>query len=145
VRITPRQLIVGVEAALAVLLLSCAGLLIAGGAVSMPRLLASIAHLLTFLIRPSEVAYPAPKPALIERVLADRRCRSRAASVDGCAPVGTGCAAVPSTSWDVRHKAKRATRAASPCRRNTSRARRPLLRGRVFSSSDRWSNACDNH
>lgn len=95
-RIAPRQFIVGAEAALAVVLLSCAGLLLA----SWQRLDAAPigfdrTHLLTFIIRPSEVEYPAPKaPALIARVLAEieRVPGVYAASVDGCAPVGVGCA-----------------------------------------------------
>ena len=52
-------------------------------------------HLLTFMVRPSDVRYPAPKaPAFIERVLAEvsRVPGVLAASVDGCTPLATGCA-----------------------------------------------------
>jgi putative ABC transport system permease protein len=144
VRITPRQLIIGVEAALAVLLLSCAGLLIAGWRrldatdVGFDR-----AHLLTFLIRPSEVVYPAPKaPALIERVLAEieRVPGVEAASVDGCAPAGTGCAT--STLYVMGRPAPKPENAPPVLRHyvgpnHFAALGVPLLRGRVFSSSDR--------
>jgi hypothetical protein len=50
-------------------------------------------HLLTFMVRPSDVRYPAPKaPAFIERVLAEvsRVPGVQAASVDGCTAAGDG-------------------------------------------------------
>ena len=50
---------------------------------------------MTFMVRPSDVRYPAPKaPALIDRVLAEiaRVPGVQAASVDGCTPLATGCA-----------------------------------------------------
>jgi predicted permease len=143
-RITPRQLIVGVEAALAVLLLSCAGLLIA----SWRRLDATDVgfdrtHMLTFLIRPSEVIYPVPKaPALIERVLAEieRVPGVDAATVDGCAPVGTGCA---STTLYIADRPAPNPDDAPPVLRHYVGPHHfaalgvPLLRGRLFSPADR--------
>jgi putative ABC transport system permease protein len=142
-RITPRQLIVGVEAALAVLLLSCAGLLIA----SWRRLDATDVgfdrtHMLTFLIRPSEVIYPVAKaPALIERVLAEieRVPGVEAASVDGCAPVGTGCA---STTLYIADRPATKPDEAPPVLRHYIGPHHfaalgvPLLRGRLFSPAD---------
>jgi len=143
-RITPRQLIVGGEAALAVVLLSCAGLLVAtwrrldSTDVGFDR-----THLLTFLIRPSDVEYPAPKaPALIERVLAEieRLPGVEAASVDGCAPVGTGCA---NTTLYIMGRPTPRPDAAPPVLRhyigpNHFRALGVrLIRGRVFTNADR--------
>jgi putative ABC transport system permease protein len=143
-RITPRQLIVGGEAALAVVLLSCAGLLVA----SWRRLDATDAgfdraHLLTFLIRPSDVTYPAPKaPALIERVLAEieRLPGVEAASVDGCAPVGTGCA---NTTLYIMGRPTPQAGDAPPVLRHYIGPDHfralgvRLIRGRVFSPADR--------
>jgi putative ABC transport system permease protein len=143
-RITPRQLIVGAEAALAVVLLSCAGLLVA----SWRRLDATDAgfdraHLLTFLIRPSDVTYPAPKaPALIERVLAEieRLPGVEAASVDGCAPVGTGCA---NTTLYIMGRPTPQAGDAPPVLRHYIGPDHfralgvRLIRGRVFSPADR--------
>jgi predicted permease len=144
VRIAPRQLIVAAEASLAVLLLSCAGLLIA----NWQRLDAvdlgfNRAHLLTFMIRPSEVIYPAPKaPALIERVLAEieRLPGVEAASVDGCAPVATGCA--NSTLYVVGRPAPKPEDAPPVLRHyvgphHFAALGVPLFRGRVFSTADR--------
>jgi putative ABC transport system permease protein len=143
-RITARSFIVAAEAALAVILLSCAGLLLA----SWRRLDATDAgfdrtHLLTFMIRPSEVMYPAPKaPALITRVLAEieRVPGVEAATVDGCAPLGTGCAS--STLFIVGRPTPASGDAPYVLRHyvgpNHFRALGvPLIRGRTFSSADR--------
>jgi putative ABC transport system permease protein len=143
-RVTPRHVVVAVEAALAVLLLSCAGLLIAGGR----RLDATDVgfdrtHLLTFLIRPSEVTYQAPKaPALIDRVLSEieRVPGVVAATVDGCAPVGTGCA--NTTLFIVGRPAPKPDDAPPVLRHyvgphHFAALGVSLLRGRVFSPADR--------
>jgi putative ABC transport system permease protein len=95
-RLDPRRVIVGVETGLAMVLLVAGGLL----AASWRRLATADvgfdrSHLLTFLIRPSEVKYPPPKAAdLYVSLLGEieRLPGVVAASVDGCAPVGTGCA-----------------------------------------------------
>ena len=143
-RSTARQFIVGLETALAVVLLFGGGLLLAGW-----RRLSAVdvgfdrTHLLTFLIRASEVQYPPQKaPALIDRVLAEieRVPDVEAASVDGCAPVGSGCAnstlyimgrpqPAPGTAPGVlRHYV-------GPHHFQTLKV--PVIRGRVFDSGDR--------
>ena len=142
--VAPRQIIVAAETAIAVVLLSCAGLLLA----SWRRLDATDVgfdrtHLLTFLIRPSEVVYPAPKaPALIERVIAEieRVPGVEAASVDGCAPVGTGCA--NSTLYIMGRPAPRPDDAPPVLRHYVGPDHFrvlgvPVLRGRAFTANDR--------
>ncbi len=143
-RVTPRQLIVAAEAALAVVLLFCAGLLVA----SWRRMDAANVgfdrtHLLTFSIRPSDVTYPAPKaPALIERVLAEveRVPGVEAASVDGCAPVGTGCA---NTTLYIAGRAQPKPDDAPAVLRHYVAPQHfrvlgvPLIRGRTFTTADR--------
>src|SRR4029079_6525104 len=95
-QIRARQWIVGTETALAVALLFSGGALIASWRrMEATNLGFEREGLLTFMVRPSDVKYPAPKaPALIERVLAEvsRVPGVRAASVDGCTPLATGCA-----------------------------------------------------
>jgi putative ABC transport system permease protein len=143
-RVSARQTIVASEAALAVVLLMCAGLLLA----SWHRLDAADTgfnrtHLLTFMLRPSEVVYPAPKaPALIERVLTEieRVPGVEAATVDGCAPVAVGCA--NSTLFVVGRPTPPPDEAPPVLRHyvgpNHFRVLGvPLIRGRTFSSSDR--------
>jgi putative ABC transport system permease protein len=143
-RVTARSFIVGAEAALAVILLSCAGLLVA----SWQRLDATDlgfdrTHMLTFMIRPSEVVFPAPKaPPLIARVLTEieRVPGVEAATVDGCAPVGTGCA--NSTLFIMGRPIPAPDDAPYVLRHyigpNHFRALGvPLIRGRTFSSNDR--------
>jgi predicted permease len=99
--------------------------------------------LLTFLIRPSDVTYPAPKaPALIERVLAEieRLPGVEAASVDGCAPVGTGCA---NTTLYIMGRPTPQASDAPPVLRHYIGPDHfralgvRLIRGRVFSPADR--------
>ncbi len=91
-----RELIIAVETALAVVLLFGGGLLAASWLrLSQTDVGFDRSHLVTFLVRPSEAVYPAPKaPVLIERVLSEieRVPGVELASVDGCFPVGTGCA-----------------------------------------------------
>lgn len=91
-----RRLLVGAETCIAMVLLVAGALLaaswhrLAGANVGFDH-----SHLLTFLIRPSEVKYPPDKaPALITKLLDEiqRDPGVEAASVDGCTPVGTGCA-----------------------------------------------------
>jgi len=143
-RIGPRQLIVGTETALAVILLSCAGLLLA----SWRRLDATDVgfdhtHLLTFSIRPSEVVYPPPKaPGLIQRVLAEieRVPGVEAASVDGCAPVATGCA--NTTLYLVGRPVPKPDDAPFVLRHYVAPGhfrtlRVPVIRGRAFTADDR--------
>lgn len=138
-----RQLIVAFETALAVLLLSAAGLLM----VSWQRIAATPVGfdqngLLTFLVRPSEAAYPpARAPALIDRVLAEIEAvpSVEAATVDGCFPVGVGCA--NSTLLFVDRTNPPANQAPPVLRHyvgpNHFRTLRiPLIRGRVFTAAD---------
>jgi putative ABC transport system permease protein len=138
------ELIIGVETALAVVLLFGGGLL----ATSWKRLAETPvgfdrSHLVTFLIRPSEALYPAPKaPALIERLLRDieQIPGVEAASVDGCFPVGTGCA---NSTLFIIGQPEPPRDAAPPVLRhyigpNHFRALHvPLIRGREFTSADR--------
>ena len=141
---TARRMIVGIEAALAVVLLFGGGLL----AVSWRDLQATDlgfdrAHLLTFMIRPSDVEYPPAKaPALIDRVLAEigRVPGVDAATVDACAPAGTGCAS--STLYIIGRAAPSPDDAPPVLRHYVGpdhfRALGvPLLRGRVFGAADR--------
>jgi putative ABC transport system permease protein len=91
-----REMAVGVQVALAVVLLVGCGLLLT----SYQRLRAQPlgidpTHLLTFMIRPSEAAYPpAAAPALLDRVLAEieRVPGVVGATVDGCTPLTMQCA-----------------------------------------------------
>lgn len=143
-RIDLRRLIIGTETALAMILLVASGLLASSwrrmenANVGFDR-----AHILTFLLRPSEVRYPAPKaPALIDRVLAgiERLPGVEAATVDGCAPVGTGCA---SSTLFIMGRPEPARDAAPGVLRhyvgpNHFRALGiPVLRGRTFNDRDR--------
>lgn len=91
-----RQVVVGIETALAVVLLYLGGLLVASWQrmqdtdVGFDR-----SHLITFQLRPSEVEYPpARAPALIDRVLSELKSipNVESVTVDGCVPAGTGCA-----------------------------------------------------
>ncbi len=143
-RTSLRRIIVGVEAGLAVVLLAGGGLL----AASWRRLATTDvgfdrSHLLTFLVRPSEIEYPPPKaPALLSRVLdaIEQIPGVDAASVDGCAPVGTGCASsslyVMGRPEPPRDEAPGILRHyVGPHHFRTLRV--PVLRGRVFDERDR--------
>ena len=143
-RIGARRWIVGAETALAVILLACGGLLMTSwrrtetAPVGFDR-----SNLLTFLLRPSEVVYPAPKaPALIDRVLGEIAAVPGvdAASVDGCFPVGTGCA--NSTLFVMGRPIPNRADAPPVLRHYVGpdhfRALRvPLIRGRLFDARDR--------
>jgi putative ABC transport system permease protein len=139
-----RQLLVGIETTIAT------GLLFAGGllALSWNRLENTDvgfdrSHLLTFWIRPSEARYPAAKaPALIDRVLDEIRALPdvEGATVDGCAPVGTGCA---NSTLYVMGRPDPKPGEAPPVLRHYVAPDHfrtlgvPLLRGRVFEPTDR--------
>ena len=147
-RFGARQLAVALETALAVLLLYCGASL-----VSSWRRLSSVdvgfnpSGVVSFLLRPSEVQYPVSRaPQLIDRVLAEiRRLPDvAAASVDGCTPLGTGCAS--STLYIVGRPIPRSDEAPPVLRHYVApdhfRALRvPLLRGRFFDASDRAGTA----
>jgi predicted permease len=139
-----RQLIITMETALAVILLFGGALL----AMSWHRLSGTDAgfdesNLLTFLVRPSDAAYPAPKaPALIERVLGEieRVPGVKSATVDGCFPVSTGCA---NTVLFIAGRPVPDRNVAPPVLRHYVGPNHfrtlgvPLLRGREFTSADR--------
>jgi putative ABC transport system permease protein len=138
-----RQVIVGGETALATVLL-VAGALLASSWLRLENTSGGFdrEHLLTFLIRPSEIRYPPSKaPQLIDRVIdeIERVPGVEAASVDGCAPMSTGCA--NSTLFVVGRPADSST--APPVLRHYVGAdhfrtlRVPTIRGRVFSAADR--------
>jgi putative ABC transport system permease protein len=138
-----RQLIIAAETAVAVLLLFAGGLLAASWLrMTETNVGFDRTNLLTFLIRPSEATYPAPKaPALIERVLAELESTPgvRAASVDGCFPVGVGCA---NSTLFVAGRPDPPRDAAPPVLRHYVGPNHfhalgvPLLRGRVFTAGD---------
>jgi putative ABC transport system permease protein len=139
-----RRLIVGAETGLAVVLLVGGALL----AASWHRLATTDpgfdrSHLLTFLVRPSEIVYPPAKaPELLSRILAsiEQLPGVDAASVDGCAPVGLGCAS--STLFVMGRPEPRRDQAPGVLRHYVGpdhfrTLRVPVLRGRVFDERDR--------
>lgn len=143
-RFDPRRAIVGAEAALALILLVSGGLL----AASWRRLVATETgfdrtNILTFLVRPSEVKYPLEKaPALHDALLAEieRLPGVIAASVDGCAPLGTGCATtslyIVGRPVPARGEAPGVLRHyVGPNHFRTLAV--PVVRGRVFDGRDR--------
>jgi putative ABC transport system permease protein len=143
-RVELRQLIVAAETALAVVLLVAGALL----AASWRRIETTDAgfdrtHLLSFLIRPSEVTYPPAKaPVLIARVLSEieRLPSVEAATVDGCFPASTGCA--NSTLYIVGRPQPSAAEAPGVLRHYVGpdhfrTLRVPILRGRAFNDGDR--------
>ncbi len=143
-QIGARQWIVGAETALAVALLFCGGALIASWRrMETTNLGFERTHLLTFMVRPSDVRYPAPKaPAFIERVLAEvaRVPGVQAASVDGCTPLATGCA--NTTLYIIGREQPARSDAPAVLRHYVGpdhfRALDvPVLRGRPFNSGDR--------
>ena len=143
-RLTSRSLMVALETALALMLLVGGGLMME----SYRRLRAAPlgfepAGLLTFWVRPSDVAYPAPRaPALIDRVLAEISSVPgvRGVTVDGCTPVSTGCA---SSTLYVIGRAQPRPEDAPPVLRHYVAPGHfatlgiPVLRGRVFTAADR--------
>jgi len=143
-RLTMRSAIVGLETALALMLLVAGGLMVE----SYRRLRSAPLgfeprHLLTFWIMPPEAAYPpARAPALIDDVLREieRVPGVVAASVDGCTPVSTGCA--NSTLYVVGRPQPRPEDAPPVLRHYVAPAHFrtlgvPLLRGRTFDAGDR--------
>ncbi|MEP6491501.1 MAG: ABC transporter permease [bacterium] len=139
-----RRVIVAAEAFLAMVLLVAGGSLAATwGRIASMDVGFDRTHLLTFLIRPSEVKYPVDKaPALLTRLLDDiqRLPSVEAASVDGCAPVGTGCA---NSTLYVLGRPQPAPNEAPPVLRHYIGPNHfrmlgvPVLRGRVFTDRDR--------
>ena len=143
-QIGARQWIVGAETALAAALLFCGGALIASWRrMETTDLGFERTHLLTFMVRPSDVRYPAPKaPAFIDRVLAEvtRVPGVQAASVDGCTPLATGCA--NTTLYIVGREQPARSDAPGVLRHYVGpdhfRALDvPVLRGRTFNTGDR--------
>jgi len=94
--IRSREMILGLQVALAVVLVVGCGLLLTSYARMRGEPLGfDPDRLLTFMIRPSEVRFtPAEAPALVDRVLEEigRVPGVEAASVDGCVPLSTQCA-----------------------------------------------------
>jgi putative ABC transport system permease protein len=147
-RTDARQWIVAVETALAVALLFGGGSLIASWRrMELTNLGFERSHLLTFVIRPSEVQYPAPKaPAFIERVLSEvaRVPGVQAATVDGCTPIATGCA--NSTLYIMGRVQPRPAEAPGVLRHYVGPDHFrvlgvPVLRGRAFTPADRAGSA----
>jgi putative ABC transport system permease protein len=143
-RTSLREAVVGLQLALAVVLLVACGLLLS----SYTRLRQTPLGfdpdgLLTFMIRPSEVKYPtATAPALIDRVLEEiRRVPGvEAATVDGCAPLSTQCAnaglRIVGRPADPPAEAPFVLRHyVAPSHFDTLRV--PLVRGRGLKDSDR--------
>ena len=143
-RVSLREGIVGFQVCLAVVLLVGCGLLLS----SYARLrTAAIGFepdgLITFMVRPSEVAYDTTAaPALIARVLEEigRVPGVEAATVDGCAPLSTQCASA--SLRIVGRPLTASTDAPAVLRHYVSpdhfRALRiPILRGRGLETTDR--------
>jgi putative ABC transport system permease protein len=140
---TLRELAVSLEVALAVVLLVGAGLLLS----SFQRLRGQNpgfdpSNILTFQIQPSEAKYPpARAPFLIGRVLEEiERVPSVAsATVDGCAPLSTGCAVA---GLHIVGAAETPNAEPTAIRRhyvgphNFAVLKTPLLRGRALLATD---------
>jgi predicted permease len=143
-RFGARAWIVAVETGLAVTLLFSGGALIASWRrMETTDLGFDRSHLVTFMIRPSEVRFPPSRaPALIDRVLAEiaRVPGVEAASVDGCTPLATGCA---NSTLRVMGRAESPGVAAPGILRHYIGPDHfkvlnvPLVRGRLFTSTDR--------
>jgi len=143
-RLTTQSAIIALETALALMLLVSGGLMTE----SYRRLRAAPlgfdpSGLLTFWIRPSEVAYPPARAAtLIERVLGeiDRVPGVIGATVDGCTPVSTGCA---NSTLYIVGRARPKPEDAPPVLRHYIAPEHfitlgiPVTRGRSFDSGDR--------
>jgi predicted permease len=139
-----RHLLVVGETALALVLLAAGGLFAASiKALSNTTVGFDRHNLLAFTIRPSDVTFPAPKaPPLIASVLNEvRRVPGvEAASVDGCAPLSTGCANsvlnIEGREWASRDAAPFVLRHyIGP--EHFRVLGTPLLRGRAFTDGDR--------
>jgi predicted permease len=139
-----RHVLVGAETALALVLLVAGGLFAASlRALANTEVGFDRRNLVAFTIRPSDVKYPPSKaPALITRVLDEvRRLPGvEAASVDGCAPLSTGCAnsalSIDGHPWASRDAAPFVLRHyVGPEHFRVLGA--PVLRGRAFTDADR--------
>jgi putative ABC transport system permease protein len=139
-----RHLLVAAETALALVLLVAGGSFAASvRAFSHTNVGFDRRNLIAFTIRPSDVKYPAPKaPALISRVLEEvRRVPGvEAASVDGCAPMSTGCASstlyIEGRPWSSPTAAPFVLRHYVAPEHFRALAT-PVLRGRAFNDADR--------
>ncbi|HEV8446831.1 MAG TPA: ADOP family duplicated permease [Gemmatimonadaceae bacterium] len=139
-----RHVLVGAETALALVLLAAGGLFAASlRALANTNVGFDRHNLIAFTIRPSDVKYPAPKaPPLITHILDEVRRLPGvdAASVDGCAPLSTGCAStslfIDGRPWASRDAAPFVLRHyVGPEHFRVLGA--PLLRGRTFTDADR--------
>lgn len=94
-----REIAVAVQLALSlVLMVGCGLLLTSYTRLRKVPLGFEPAHLLTFMLRPSEVLFPPPAaPVLLDRVLAEveRVPGVESVTVDGCAPLSMQCASAP--------------------------------------------------
>jgi predicted permease len=138
-----RDAIVGVQLALAVVLLVGCGLLLSSYArIRGTPLGFEPSGLLTFMIRPSEVKYDTVgAPALLDRVLAEieRVPGVDAATVDGCAPLSMQCA---TASLRIAGRPLPGTQAPAVLRHYVAPhhfqvLRVPILRGRGLDAKDR--------
>jgi putative ABC transport system permease protein len=143
-----RGLAVATEVALAVVLLMGGSLMLATLArLRGEHLGIDPTRVVTFSIRPSEARYPPPSaPAFIERLLGTIQAVPGvvAATVDGCAPLGTSCAR--STLHIVGRDEPRPGEAPRIMRHYVGPDHFrtlgiPVVRGRAFASSDRAGRA----
>jgi len=139
-----RHVLVGSETALALVLLVAGGLFAASlRALGNTEVGFDRHNLIAFTIRPSDVTYPPSKaPALITSVLDEvsRLPSVEAASVDGCAPLSTGCAnstlSIEGRPWASRDAAPFVLRHyVGP--EHFRVLGTPVLRGRTFTDGDR--------
>jgi putative ABC transport system permease protein len=139
-----RHVLVGAETALALVLLVAGGLFAASlRALANTEVGFDRRNLIAFTVRPSDVKYPPSKaPALIASVLDEvRRLPGvEAASVDGCAPLSTGCANaslfIDGRPWASRDAAPFVLRHyVGP--EHFRVLGTPILRGRAFKDGDR--------
>jgi predicted permease len=139
-----RELIVGFQVALAfVLMVGCGLLLVSYARLRQTPIGFDPAHLLTFMIRPSEVRYPTDAaPALIDRVLEEieRVPGVERATVDGCAPLSTQCASawlhIVGRPWASTSDAPAVLRHyVAPSHFQTLGV--PIVRGRPLTAADR--------
>ena len=143
-RLSARSLIVALETALALVLLVAGALMLESfRRLRGEKLGFEPRGLITFWLRPPEVKYPPPRAALlVERALEEiaRVPGVVAATVDGCAPVGTGCA---NSTLYVIGRSQPTPEDAPPVLRHYVGPDHfrtlgvPLIRGRVFTSQDR--------
>ena len=143
-RVGLREMVVGLQVALAVVLVVACGLLLTSyWRLRQTPLGFDPERLLTFMIRPSEVKYDtAAAPALLDRVLEEiaRLPSVESATVDGCAPLSTQCAngflQIVGRSWPSAADAPVVLRHyVAPSHFNTLRV--PVIRGRGLEEGDR--------